>query len=246
MRLFTAFAPARFRGRFWPLALMALLLGGCEADYFPLGGGKSWQYKLSFDFSSRAGAVTAKSVRLNLPKKVTFDDGGGKQKAVGQLHENGFIYLYKRLKEPEPGVYRLAVKQDKLYYQPRPLMVLPDDPKVGDSWLRPDRTYLMVHRHLLDIGARTYVRVDMRYRVEAVGVKVATSAGEFEDCLYVVGYGRTDFVGERGVGDILVEVREENWFAPSVGLVKMERAEATDTELYGTQRFSMELEEYKG
>ena len=226
------------------LWLVVLPLAACERDYFPLDGGRKWFYELKFTYSGKSMPIVIKSARMNLRRGITLSQGGRDYATTGQLHENGFIYLYKRLEKPEPGVYRLAVKQDKLYYQPRPLMVLPKDPQIGDGWHRSDRTYLLVHRYPLDVGNREMIQLDMRYRVAGADAKVTTPAGVFENCLHVVAAGRTDFIGSRGIDSILVEIREESWFAPSVGLVKMVRTEATNTELYGTQNFTMQLEGY--
>lgn len=230
-----------------PLILLPIiLLTACGRDYFPLGGGKSWRYELIFTSPGGSAPIVGKSLRMNLPKRITLGEGDNARKTVGQLHENGLIYLYKHLGGEQPGVYRLAVRQDKLYYPPRPLLVMPDDPQVGHGWVRPDRTYLLVQRYPLDVGDRAVVRFDMAYRVVATDKKVRTPAGVFADCLYVVGGGTTDFIATRGVGNIRVEVQEENWFAPSVGLVKSIRREKTDTELFGTRSFTMQLEEYRG
>ena len=230
------------------LCLAFIWLAGCGQDYFPLKGDARWLYELTIVPRGDNIPSTAKSVRVNISKKAVITQGGQEYKATAQLHQNGFAYFYQFLKAPKEGmhdgIYRVAVWQDRLYYQPEPMLVIPKNPKVGDEWQRGDRTFLMVQRYPLDAGGRAIVGLTMNYKVEKLNATVTTKAGTFQNCVYVVGRAKTNFRASRGVGNVDVEVIEENWFAEGVGLVKMERTESSSTEVFGTQSLIMELEEW--
>ena len=47
------------------------------------------------------------------------------------------------------------------------------------------------------------------------------------------------------IGSIKIKISSKEWYAKNIGLVKMERIEETDTDLFGTTKMVQVLEKYK-
>ena len=57
--------------------------------------------------------------------------------------------------------------------------------------------------------------------------------------------GETNFIGDSEIGSIKIKISSKEWYAKNIGLVKMERVEETDTDLFGTTKMVQILEKYK-
>lgn len=81
----------------------------------------------------------------------------------------------------------------------------------------------------------------MNYRVVTEEATVEVPAGRFEDCLLVEGEATLTLFADplTGYEDVLITARE--WYAPGVGLVKLERAEPLETRVYQGGRYLFEL-----
>jgi len=84
----------------------------------------------------------------------------------------------------------------------------------------------------------------MTYRVEALNASVSTPAGEFSDCVIVSGYGKTSANVGNYIGVADIEVSSREWFAPGVGLVRMERQESTTAEALAGGSLTMVLDHW--
>ena len=88
--------------------------------------------------------------------------------------------------------------------------------------------------------------VHMRYRVEATDAAVETPAGRFHGCLLVSGQGSASIDVGNYIGRTRVDVATREWFAPGVGLVRMERDEKTGARALSGGRLVMELDRWHG
>ena len=65
---------------------------------------------------------------------------------------------------------------------------------------------------------------------------VKTPSGTFEDCILIEGLGETNFIGDSEIGSIGIKIISKEWYSKKVGLIKMERIEETDSDLFGTTK----------
>ena len=74
---------------------------------------------------------------------------------------------------------------------------------------------------------------------------VNVPAGQFDNCMKVVMTGSSYKDAGNYVGLTLVSVEQTNWYAPGVGLVKMERLEKTQSEALDKGTLSVELTHFE-
>lgn len=147
------------------------------------------------------------------------------------------------------AVYRVGERppgqHDINYYADRQI-VLPRILKPSDHWRGNTRTAV-----LESAGPpweklfRINVPVDMQYRVESLTETIETPAGKFTGCLMVSGYGKTNADIGNTIGRTEIEITTKEWFAPRVGLVRMERSERTDAKSLNFGELMMELDRWR-
>ena len=71
-----------------------------------------------------------------------------------------------------------------------------------------------------------------------------TTAGVFNHCLHVTGRGQTTVQTDRGNASASVTVQVDEWYAPSVGLVKLERQETSESTFLKAGRQTWQLLDY--
>ena len=91
---------------------------------------------------------------------------------------------------------------------------------------------------------RVHVPLEMRYRVESLSASVDTPAGHFTRCLLVAGRGSTESELGNGIGRAKLEITSREWYAPDVGLVRMERNEQTSAKALSGGSLVMELDRW--
>ena len=65
---------------------------------------------------------------------------------------------------------------------------------------------------------------------------VNTPSGTFKDCILIIGNGQTNFIGNNEIGSIGIKIYSKEWYSKRIGLIKMERIEETDADLFGTTK----------
>lgn len=127
-----------------------------------------------------------------------------------------------------------------------PRVILPDPLAPGARWqtrstiaLAESRTFeprdRIIPRHLP-------VAVDKQ--VVATDAEVEVPAGHFDHCLLVEGQGLATVPTDRGNGTASIAVEVHEWYAPGVGLVKLERRESSDSTFLKTGQQQWELLDY--
>ena len=74
---------------------------------------------------------------------------------------------------------------------------------------------------------------------------VSTPSGTFKDCILIIGNAETNFIGNNEIGSIGIKIYSKEWYSKAIGLIKMERIEETDTDLFGTTKMVQLLESYQ-
>jgi hypothetical protein len=81
----------------------------------------------------------------------------------------------------------------------------------------------------------------MSYRIAAEDETVVVPAGKFEHCLLVEGMATLTLFADPLTGYQDVSIKTREWYAPGVGLVKLERTEPLDTRVYKGGSYLFEL-----
>ena len=168
------------------LSLMAL--AACSdpppsASYFPLEPGHRWVYELNSEWENNT--TDRETLVFTTLGEQSLENGG---KAWQRRSDSGLDYW---LRADDTGIYRIASKTD-LQEAPEPdkpaRYVLKMPLAVGTSWQASTTSYLLRRNADFPPEIRhTHKPVMMTYRIEAVGQKLATRAGSFDDCLKVQG-----------------------------------------------------------
>ncbi|MEQ8233124.1 MAG: hypothetical protein RKL32_15555, partial [Gammaproteobacteria bacterium] len=72
-----------------------------------------------------------------------------------------------------------------------------------------------------------------------------TPAGRFDGCLLIEGRGNTSAEVGNYIGRAAINVTSREWFAPDVGLVRLEREERTDAKALSAGRLVLELDDWR-
>ncbi len=205
------------------LVVVLTLLSGCdgrEHDYYPLTQDHWWLYDISetiLDDEHHARYLVR---------------NGAAQR--GRAGEAVVQYLQLRSRDliavTDAGVQRLqGLRPSALgtQFDEKPRLIIPHDH--DQVW--------SVTSTLGLIESRTFARQDrlrvqrlpltLSKRVAAVSERITTPAGTFEDCLRIDGTGNRSVQTDRGnsVADVVVKTSE--WYAPGIGLVRLERNETS-------------------
>lgn len=193
-----------------------------RTDYFPTHPGYQWEYDISRKTPIPLEPVLQKSIVLNLkaetragvrryPKRYA---NGGKhfftKSATGVWHDDG----------GENGRAQLIA------YPPEP----------GTEWSAPSRLYLFDLPKKLD-GSRKLIGRDLTldYAIASRDETVEVPAGRFFDCLRIDAVGFLDLPRRLMLGIKIIKVKQTEWYAPGVGLIKKNRQEYALPNLYPSE-----------
>ena len=225
--------------------LLFFFISGCSESndsYFPLERKKSWSYKVEIEPEVEKKTVY-KKVNLSLGKKKIEIDGKEKQ-FFPLLREDGSIFYYEIDKN---GIYRngISFSRDKsINFSKKRRIVLPFPLDVGKKWEVESKTYLILKRYpYYDYRATTNFQIN--YEIISNNAIISTPLGKFKNCILLIGEGETKFIGDSEIGSIKIKIISKEWYAKGVGLIKSERIEETDSDLFGTTKMTQILEDYK-
>lgn len=206
-----------------PILLAALLaLAGCgntsDRSLFPLQAGHELVYRETV--VSGAGRVERERRVANLGERVV--DG---VPLSGRRYDDGTEYWFR---VSDRGIERMAHK-GMADPAPRPdppgRFVLKAPVRVGESWQSSTVPYLLMRRHEFPRELRHRGPITMTYTIEAVDDTVDVPAGTFRDCVRVRGIAEIPMNADPVRGPESVPVVTTEWYAPGVGLVRLERVE---------------------
>ena len=227
--------------------VLSLLLASCNSssntengntDYFPLDKGLSWEYR--YETALTGGTPTVKTLKIdNLGEQKLGD-----KKFKVRRTSNGTDYYFK---QDESGIYRNAkrtIVETKAAFDasPRLVLPLPTPKKPGKSWSVITQSYTL-HRVLphYEPPFENTAHFYMTYSVVGVDREITVPAGVFKNCLLIEGQAQVDQHAGSNQGKGEIEITTREWYAPGTGLVKMERIEPLDGDVFKGGKIVMEL-----
>ncbi len=206
---------------------------GGEA-YFPLAAGRTWHYEV--ERTTMDGLTPLRHVVASVAPP-----GGSAVSAVRET-ASGHRYLYT---VDDGGIFRIG--EQRHGHPPVPAahgrsLVLPRELGDDSTWQSPTRTSV-----LENTGPpwETLFRIDvpltLTYRVTSLDSEIETPAGHFSGCLLITGHGTTNADVGNYIGRTEIEITSREWFAPGVGLVRMERTETTSASAISAGSLTMQL-----
>jgi hypothetical protein len=220
------------------------LMAGCSGppasvSYFPLEAGHQWTYDMTSEWENNT--VERESVDLATLGEDRLDSG----RAWRRRSASGVDYW---LRADASGIYRVASKTDldaEVQADNAPRYVLKMPLTVGSTWQALTTAYLLRRRQEFPPEIRhTHQPVMMTYRIEALGEKVATRAGAFDDCIRVQGQAAMRLFADPVVGFRDLPLTTTEWYCKGVGLVKLERQEPAGSTFLSGGILKMELTEW--
>lgn len=211
-----------------------------EGGFFPLEEGRTWHYRVVTSLIGKTAISSTLSIE-NIGKKDFHDKTYWLRRT-----SYGTDYYFR---EASTGVYRygkrtLVELKPRLDAIPRMVLPFPIPTKRGKSWSVLTQSYTL-HRVLpnYEPPSENIANFHMTYSVVGLDEEVSVPAGTFKHCLLIEGQAQVDQYGgsntKEGAGEIEITTRE--WYAPNVGMVKMERTEPLDGSVFKGGKIVMEL-----
>lgn len=221
------------------LIAACMLLAACsekpQPNYFPLNEGYRWQYRMS-----ESNPLVSRRLPLSMEN-------------LGARTRDGRRYWLRRSSEGNEywlriegeGVVRSAARS---WLGGSPALeeaqtVLPPKLVVGAEWNAQTRPYILERaipfreRFTQDDSKN----IELRMRLANDDEVVEVPAGRFEHCLRVEGQGRLFVLADARIGASEVPITQTEWYAPGVGLVKLQRSEELKTEQIVGGEVTLEL-----
>ena len=224
--------------------VLILFITSCtenSSQYFPLDKIKTWSYSVEIIPEVEDKALYKKTHLSMGEQKVSLNEE--KKKLFPILRENGTTLYYEFL---DDGIYRVGKKflKEKTITSENKRMVLPFPLTLGKTWDVNSETYLILRKYpYYDYRATTNFK--LKYKVASMKETVSTPSGTFKDCVLIIGNAETNFIGNNEIGSIGIKIYSKEWYSKAIGLIKMERIEETDTDLFGTTKMVQLLESYQ-
>jgi len=229
-----------------PRALAILLSAGtlvigCSNradDYYPLDSGRWWYFETQMKILD-----TVQQQRLMVANVGTGVYAG--ESAFIQRQPSGReVYI----RETDRGIERVGTRAaiGTTEEAEAPILILPADPVPGASWHSTTMLALIESRTFArqDQLRPTALPLEIEMSVAAVDETITVPAGSFEHCLRIDGSGRRSVRTDRGNASAEVVVAQQEWYAPGVGLVKLERSETSDSPFLKAGHYVQELVQY--
>ncbi len=205
------------------LACSACTPGG--ADYLPLDTSRWWYYEIAetiLDEPRERRYVVSNGGRIGL-------DGEAVQVQRAQTASRDFLRrngnAVERVAHTRPGLPALV------YDQP-PRTIVPDPASKPDDTWSVESTLALIESRTFARSDRVIVRrypVTLEKHLAATDSVVEVPAGRFEHCLEIAAQGRAFVRTDRGNSEAEVQVAVREWYAPGVGLVRLERSETSSS-----------------
>ena len=209
------------------LLLAVVSLTGCtrhDSNYYPLEPPRWWYYEIHETVLDEARE--SRYLMLN----AGTAELAGETVYLQSAQAGSLDYLHYR----GDGVERLASRRPGM---PGPMrddaarIILPESLDSDQPW-RVRSTLGLIESRTFEPLDRLIVRrlgVELEKKISARDVELTMAAGNFDHCLQIDGEGHTFVPTDRGNAEAAVVVRTSEWYAPGIGLVKLERSESSDS-----------------
>lgn len=230
----------------WVVFLLSLfLLQACDQsasdDYFPLNKGWRWDYQVTIEHPERLAT-----------KQLSIENSGETQLkeqtvSVRQTSDGTDYYIAQRA----DGIYRVAKRslvesKPQLDAIPRMVLPLPIAQAKGKTWSTISQPYLIERVYEgMDVMTADMLQFPMTYSVLSLDETVDVAAGSFSHCILVEGQTDLSLYADARTGNSIIPITTREWYAPGVGLVKLEREEPLNTDVYKGGTITMELVKFE-
>lgn len=225
------------------IILLVLILSACSQPpddstrYFPLVEGYQWDYEVTTDLINEQ---QTRSLSIEVASPQTLKD---QAYSVRRTSEGTDYYL----QADEQGIKRYGKRmlvQTKPHWDTAPPLVLPHPAQatVGFTWSALSVPYTL-HRIAPNPeppSSQGY-QFNMAYTLLSLNETITTPAGTFEHCWLVEGQAQLYVYADARKGYMDLAITNREWYAPNVGLVKLERSEPLDAEVFKGGKITMEL-----
>lgn len=224
------------------VAAACALLAACRSEppqgFFPLERGLSWQYEVE-----RITPDERRESRLQITNLGEREFGGEiyyvRKTDTGnfyylQIHNDGVVRISKRtIDEPHP---RRGMQ--KRYVLKYPV-------EVGAQWSYQVEPHLLERPIESKRKLKRWIDYEMDWRVEATDAKVEVPAGRFSGCLHLRGTATIEVPRALSIAKDKVTFTTDEWYAPNVGLVRLEHHELENSEHLSGGSITLALSEFE-
>ena len=218
------------------------MIAGCgeaprDDALFPLAEGRSWTYRVSTIVDEADGAARETITLSN--RGADRIDGATSWR---RRSDAGIEYWHR---SDDTGIYRIAARnplEREPQIDPQRRYVLRKPYVVGTEWEASTVAYVLARKNEVPREVRyTHKAFPMTYRIDALGESVQTAAGKFEGCVRVAGRAEIRLYVDAMFQWRQIPLASLEWYCPSVGLVRLERKEASPTRFMVGGTVTMEL-----
>ena len=221
--------------------LLCLILQACDKpatdDYFPLNPGLRWEYQVTVEHPER---LATKQLIIESVGQTSLKE---ELVSIRATSDGTDYYLAQRA----DGIYRLAKRtlvesEPQLDASPRMVLPLPIAQAKGKTWSVISQPYLIERVYEgMDVMTADMLQFPMTYSVLSIDETLKLPSGTFTHCVLVEGQTDLSLYADARTGNSIVPITTREWYAPGVGLVKLEREEPLDTDVYKGGKIVMEL-----
>jgi hypothetical protein len=209
------------------VAILALGLASCSklggSEYFPLNEGMQWHYTLDYVMpdGKKKEELTIRAVGHG-----SFKNEEDEIQGMVRRTSDGTDYF---VQERDDGFYRVGkrvIVQTKPQADKSARLILPKGKKlrVGHTWTLDTSPYVMHWMPPFNLDDT-----------------VETPVGVFEKCIRLEATGKMVFYADASAGYQEILINHSEWYAPGVGLVKLQRDEPLDTSIMKGGKVTMLL-----
>ncbi|MEQ9108910.1 MAG: hypothetical protein RLO04_15710 [Limnobacter sp.] len=210
------------------------------SDYFPLEAGMQWQYSLNY---VKSDGKNNTQLGIRTIGESAFKTEEGEVKGAVRRTSDGTDYF---IQERDDGFYRVGkrvIVETKPQADKSARLILPKgrNLRVGYTWTLDTSPYV-AHWMPPFMEANASIKpFDMVYEIASLDDTVETPAGVFQKCVRIDGMGKMVFYADASAGYQEILINHSEWYAPGVGLVKLEREEPLNTSIMKGGKVSMLL-----
>lgn len=223
--------------------LLFSFTGACQPPapgYFPLTKGHRWSYQVIH--TTMDGSRQQKYLLINGGIKYLNGERVHVRRSLSgtelyyRRDDTGIIYLGSTKTGNLPPVYR-----------PERRLVLAFPLIEGTSWEETTTTKLLTKTPAMPQQPQFNIiaEVPVEGKIVSLNEAVQVPAGTFHACIKVELRGSKFKNIGNNLGLTLINVMETRWYAPGVGLVKLERVEKTQNEALDQGSLSLKLEQFR-
>ncbi len=210
-----------------------------DDSYFPLTSGYEWHYQVQA--TTMDGVVDQRLILHSVDKRVLDDQSYSVLRSL-----TGLLYLYRWTEEGlQQEGYLKANGQKEEFISDR-ILLLPKQLESGNEWESVMKTRTLEHKW--NSGEATVsqmkAKVPVTNTIEKTDAVVITAAGRFSNCVKISSNGFAFHSGDRYSERTVVEIKQSNWYAPGVGLVKSVLNETSSSQAFARGGWHMELASY--